>query len=208
VASKFKSQLLEEFGVASDGTPPLGKFIKADVIDSQYIVGCDLMSKIEPFKPGQVEEETLAWDVGAPRGVPLESGEIRLTATFASEGFKLEAETGVTLEQGVSSGLTIVDYIDSALGNDEFEAWLSDHPPTTWINGMLAFWPTEQGGMPNFEPYTSAKNGAVDVGMFADSQGAGYGGVVLDPLTGAVLGTRFGNPDHHGTQPTATPAPY
>jgi len=206
-AALFKSTVLNYLGVAPDGRPPLGKFIDASRIDIDQPAACSLMSDTKPFKPGEVEEARLAWDVGAPRGMPLDAGQMTVAARFVTDEITVVAEAGLDLTAGSPAGLTDVDYVDAALAQPDFAAWLNDRPKASWINPMLEFWPTDQGAMPNFEPYKSAMNGAVDVGLFAEDAGTGVFDVVLDPLTAEVLGTRDGSEGHGGSQPTPTPTP-
>ncbi len=191
LAGEFKELALLEAGVESTGQAAVGEFVIAQFVDRDA-VPCDAMSIMRRFVPGQVEQEWLAWDVVPKVGLTIPSGELTLAATFASDLGEVTAEATVRVEADDVPILTLVDYIDAALSEPSFRQWVEAHPRDGWLNTTITFWPNTEGQMPQFPPYTRARAGAVDVGLFADATGQGFAGmVVLERSTAEVLGTRF-----------------
>jgi hypothetical protein len=187
IAAAFKQQVLTESGMTG-GTSTVGYF--ATPMPDGVQVGCPAISMMRPFQPGQVEEEAVVWDVVPPQGLAIRTGELTIKSTF--ESVSLSASASVVVEGAAAAQFTVVDYVDAALSVPKFREWLESQPRTTWVNTAVAFWPSPEGAMPPRQPYRSAPNGAVDIGLFTSPPGTnGYGAVILDPVTLEVLGTRF-----------------
>ena len=80
---------------------------------------------------------------------------------------------------------SVVDYIDAALGDAKFRAWLDDQGEPEWWDPFAIYW---EGRLPQAKRYEGATDGAVDIGMFAPRRGE----VVVDIPTLEILGRKLG----------------
>lgn len=190
-AAAFKREALKAAGIVLGGDSLIGEFQEAARIGGQ--VGCNLMSQQKPFAPGQVVEESLVWDAIPREFVPLAVGEITLTSTFRSDAGAATAFANINLVGRVDVGLTLVDFIDAALAEPSFRAWLERHPPRARMDPNIIGWPNPEGDFPPFEPYLGLESPVVEIGTFyTEDPAAGFlGAVVLDRATARVIGTRF-----------------
>lgn len=165
-------------------------------------VGCDLMSVVRPFLPGESEQMGVIW-----RAVPDESGALFtgpavVRATFESQAppgggavVKVSAELPIEIMRRDPDdepvGPTLADYIDSALGHEPFMAWLEAAPPETWINPHVIYWPTPEGSYPEFPPFnTFGRRPIVEIGLSRLKPPEDLRLVIIDRATAEVLAMR------------------
>lgn len=193
IAGQFKARFLSEarYGEAA--------FSDIAVIDREHF-GCADVLIVEPVEPGTVLEETLAWDLEGYLGRPLVPGPATLEAAFrfwptqAAEGERqaVAVEADIQIGGVLTPGWPLAEYVDLALSEPRFDAWLEEQPVETWINTNTVAWPNEEGEYPRDPCYQGATDGALDIGLFRDvDQTVEYGSVTLDLPSGEVLGVRF-----------------
>lgn len=191
LAAEFKREVLAEFGAVRDGHADLGSFWDAEMIDVDNMA-CPAYSQVRPFVPGQSVQKLLAWDARAKPGLNVTAGQATVTARFESSAGSVTAETVVEIKDSSPRTLTVVDYVDTALAQPDYAAWLEELPRSSWINTSVTFWPNEEGRYPPRAEYDDATTGAVDVGLIRNGANLEEGGaVIIDTGTGEVLGTRF-----------------
>jgi hypothetical protein len=191
-AALFKVQTLSSVGINDDEPSRIGRFVETPFLDAHNLA-CTADSRQRPFVPGQVVEDQLGWNVAAGKGLVIPTGLATLTATFTSEAGSVSASAPLTISGAAGSDLTLVDYIDAALAEPTFKAWLERHDPSDRMDPSVIYWPNEKGKFPRFEPYTHIDRPVVEVGSFypEDFAEGSFGAVVLDLKTAEVLGTRF-----------------
>lgn len=202
IAGEFKRLLLEEAG-ATEGGSVIGSFWDAAMVVRNegpgIPIACTAASMPQDFGPGSSDEATLAWRAVAPEGAILKPGPAVVRATFMSlsEGgappaFSFSVEAPIEII-GAEPGeqLTLADFADIALANEEFATWLEGTPRARWINTHFITWPHD-GNYPPRPPYDQLNRRPVaEVGLFAEVRGDSYAGVIIDLESGEVLATRF-----------------
>jgi hypothetical protein len=201
LAGEFKRQVLSGagFGVELD----LGPLWDAAMLDRN--IACPDFSEVRPFGPGDSDHLVLAWRAAARQGSVLPAGPTIVRATFktADDGLpggapvlKVTAEAPleiVTPEPNNSEpvGLTLVDYVDSALSDAAFHEWLESAPEETWINPLVSYWPTEEGNYPEMPPFNRlGRRPIVEIGLFRNGPTELLRSVIVDQQTGEVLASR------------------
>lgn len=187
-AATFKRKLLKE-----EWRPEILQDI--DMIGLED-VGCTAWGSLEPFVPGSMSQMVLAWDATDRRGRPIQPGPATVTSTFqtwevadrgpdvAHDAVVAEANVEVTGEPGSETAVT--RYIDAALADDGFRAWVQRQRQPRWWDVFAHYWPNVDGDYPDRSYYEGVTNGAVDIGL----QAQGYGAIILDAVTLDVLGRR------------------
>jgi hypothetical protein len=199
VAAEFKRQVLAAEGALPHGRSRIGGFVDAARIDDDSVL-CFLPSIIGPFRPGDSARMRLAWDAIAPEGRVIPAGTAYVRATFESwtdrdtrqHAPAISAETTIEIGHGPTPALTIVDYVDAALADPEFSAWLEERPMSSWINPLVTYWPNGEGVYPAMPEYEGVTDGAVDVGLarFGDEYEE-VAVAVIDATDASVLGVRY-----------------
>jgi hypothetical protein len=201
LAGEFKSQVLSGagFGVELD----LGPFVDATMLDRN--VACADFSEVRPFGPGDSDHLVLAWRAVARQGSVLPAGQAVVRATFgtADDGLpggppvlKVTAEAPIEIvgpepNDAEPAGLTLVDYVDSALSDAAFREWLESAPEETWINPLVSYWPTEEGNYPEMPPFNRlGRRPIVEIGLFRNGTTELLHSETVDQLTGEVLASR------------------
>jgi hypothetical protein len=162
-------------------------------------MACDLWSAIEPFKPGNVAEMTVAWDAVDQPGRPIVPGPATVTSTFetwkprhrpAEPGRPdqaLVASTTIEITGEMGDTVPIARYADAALSSGWFRHWIETRkaPPLSW-HPYAFHWPNDEGVYPDDPRYAGVTDGAVDIGMFVGN--GPHGEVTVDAATLEVLG--------------------
>jgi hypothetical protein len=159
-------------------------------------VGCTTVSRIRRFKPGSVAQLVLAWDAVDREGRPIIPGPATVTSAFEMwkpgtrpdwSDPKVELVAGTTIEitGEPESTVPLSRYIDAALSDDVFRAWVERQRKPRWWEPKAMFWPGDGGGYPSDRRYERATEGAVDIGMFGPGP---VGEVTIDTATLEVLG--------------------
>jgi hypothetical protein len=171
------------------------QLVDIEVVDIDE-VGCRAWSRIEPFEPGTVAEMVVAWDAVDRPGRPITPGPATLTSTFEVIGADrrgparprpaVVASTTVEIIGEVGATTPVTRYVDAALGDDRFRAWVDrQRRPRHW-DTFASYWPNGSGDYPPDRRYERATEGAVDIGMFAGDGRRRL--VTIDTTTLDVLG--------------------
>ncbi len=222
LAGDFKRFVLRGTGLGV-GEWEIGRFV--DARGGGAAVGCLLSSQPGPFAPGATEELVLAWRVAKPDELQLAPGPATVRAVFGelpdasdSDPLTVVAETSIeivadgTTDEPVAVA-TVVDYLDAALSDASFAAWLEERPADTWAGAHITYWPTAEGSYPEIPPFDRlGRRSVVEVALWrqlppdergpTDMPEGEVRTVVLDRATLVVLAVR-----DPLSEPSETPEP-
>lgn len=196
-AGEFKRLVVQQAGFGPERE--LGMFYEQRMLGGNF--ACDDMSQIKPFEPGDSVFMELVWPAVAREGSVLVPGPAVARATFSSVSnaqpgaappLTVAAEAPLEIVGPQPSlGLTMVDFVDAALAEQEFLDWLQAAPPNAQLDPNVTYWPTEDGTFPRIPPFDQIEpRPVVEVGVFLMGAGEQFHSVIVDRETGEALAVR------------------